>query len=105
MADENYITPEELAAAQEQLGIQAVQERERTSAWAHTVGFWWAVAGLDYYRPYVPNMQRVTRADIARYVRTYLIGKPYVAGVLISPAARAQINLTPEQLVAQGGAR
>jgi zinc protease len=105
MADENYITPEELAAAQEQLGIQAVQERERTSAWAHTVGFWWAVAGLDYYRTYVPNMQRVTRADIARYVRTYLIGKPYVAGVLISPAARAQINLTPEQLVAQGGAR
>jgi zinc protease len=105
MADENYITPEQLAAAQEQLAIEAVQERQATSAWAHTVGYWWAVAGLDYYRSYVPNMQRVTRADIAQYIRKYIIGKPYVAGVLISPAARAQLTLTPEQLVTQGGAQ
>lgn len=100
-----YITPKELAAAQRQLGINALYERELASNWAHTVGFWWAVAGLDYYRNYVPNMQRVTQADIARYVRTYIIGKPHVTGVLVSPDVRSRLNLTPETVLAAGGAR
>jgi zinc protease len=104
LADTTYITQDELARAQRQLGIDALYEREQTSAWAHTVGFWWSVAGLDYYRTYVPNMQKVTRADIARYARQYLVGKPYVAGVLISPAAAAQIGLTADKLV-QGEVR
>ncbi|MEX2109346.1 MAG: pitrilysin family protein [Gemmatimonadaceae bacterium] len=105
MADTSYITAKELAAAQRQLGINALYEREQTDSWSHTVGFWWAVAGLDYYRSYVPNMQRVTRQDIARYVQTYLIGKPFVTGVLLSPETRAKLNLTPETLLAAGGAQ
>lgn len=105
MADTNYITAKELAAAQRQLGINALYEREQPNAWAHTVGFWWAVAGLDYYRNYVPNMQRVTRQDIARYVQTYMVGKPFVTGVLVSPETRAQLGLTPEAVMAAGGAR
>jgi predicted Zn-dependent peptidase len=66
------------------------------------LGFWWSVAGLDYYRDYVPNMQKVTRSDIARYARTYLENKPFVAGVLISPEAREQIGLTPDRLLPRG---
>ena len=105
MADTSYITARELAAAQRQLGINALYEREQPNAWAHTVGFWWAVAGLDYYRNYVPNMQRVTRQDIARYVQTYMLGKPFVTGVLVSPETRAQLALTPEAVLAAGGTR
>jgi zinc protease len=105
MADTSYITAKELAAAQQQLGINALYEREQSDSWAHTVGFWWAVAGLDYYRGYVPNMQRVTRQEIARYVQTYVIGKPFVTGVLLSPETRAKLNLTPEMLLAAGGAQ
>ena len=103
LTDTTYITAKELAAAQRQLGINALYEREQSTGWAHTVGFWWAVAGLDYYRNYVPNMQRVTRQDLARYARTYIIGKPFVTGVLISPADRAKLALTPEQVQAAGG--
>ena len=99
MADSNYVTPDELSAAQQQVGIQALYEREVPSDWAHTVGFWWSVAGLDYYRNYVPNMQKVSRSDLARYVRTYLQGKAFVAGVLINPDARAKLGLTPEMLL------
>jgi zinc protease len=99
LADSTTVTAEELAAAQTQLGIQALYEREVPTDWAHTVGFWWSVASLDYYRTYVPNMQRVTRSDMARYVRTYLHGKPFVAGVLISPQARVQLGLTPDALL------
>ena len=98
-ADSNYVSQAQLVAAQKQLGIQALYEREQASSWAHTIGFWWAVAGLDYYRTYVPNMQRVTRGDLARYAQKYLQNKPYVTGVLLSPEARKQINLTPDQLL------
>ena len=105
LTDENYITQEELTAAQRQLGIQALYQREQASEYAHTVGFWWAVAGLDYYRSYVPNMQRVTRADIAKYARTYIAGKPHVTGLLISPEERARLKLTPESLLLTGAAQ
>jgi len=99
LADSTTIPAEELAAAQAQLGIQALYEREVPTGWAHTVGFWWAVASLDYYRTYVPSMQRVTRADMARYVRAYLQGKPFVAGVLLSAQAREQLGLTADALL------
>lgn len=103
LADTSYITSKELAAAQRQLGINALYEREQSTNWAFIVGFWWAVAGLEYYRNYVPNMQRVTKLDIARYARDYIIGKPFVTGVLISPEARAKLNLTPASILASGG--
>jgi zinc protease len=99
LADSTYVSPRELADAQKELGIQSLYEREQSTSWAHTIGFWWAVAGLDYYRDYVPNMQRVTRGDLARYATTYLQGKPYVVGVLMSPEARQKTGLTPEALL------
>jgi zinc protease len=103
LGDVNYITPEELKAAQTQLGIQALYQREQASEYAHTVGFWWAVTGLDYYRNYVPNMQKLTRADIANYVKKYLIGKPHVIGLLVSPADRSKLGITTAQLMENGG--
>lgn len=104
LGDPNYITDKELSAAQTQLGIQALYQREQASEYAHTVGFWWAVTGLDYYKNYVPNMQKVTRADIAAYARKYIIGKPHVTALLLSPADRAKIGVTPAQLM-DGGAQ
>lgn len=99
LADSTYVPPEQLEAAREQVAIRALYEREQASEWAHGVGYVWAVAGLDYYRTYVLNMQRVTRGDLARYARTYLQGKPFVAAVMISPEARERIHLTAEALL------
>jgi zinc protease len=98
-ADSTYVSRQELADAQKELGLQSLYEREQSTSWAHTIGFWWAVAGLDYYRDYVPNMQRVTRGDLARYASTYLQNKPYVVGVLLSPEAKQKTGLTPEALL------
>ena len=97
--DENYIPQQMLVDAQKQLGINALYEREQPSEWAHTIGFWWSVASLDYYRGYVPNMQKVTRADIARFARRYIERKPFVVGALMSPEVRQQLKLTPQQLL------
>jgi zinc protease len=99
MTDANYIPQALLDGAQKELGIQALYEREQPSEWAHTVGFWWAVAGLDYYRTYVPRMQAVTRADLANYVKKYIAGKPFVAGALLSPEARKLTGLTAASLL------
>ena len=100
-ADSTYVSQQELTDAQKELGIQTLYEREQSTNWAHTVGFWWTVAGLDYYRDYVPNMQRVTRGDLARYAQTYLQGKPYVVGALLSPEELKKTGLTPEALLPQ----
>jgi zinc protease len=99
LADESYLPQTLLDDAKKQLGIHALYEREQPSELAHTVGFWWSVASLEYYRDYVPSMQRVTRADIARYARTYLVRKPFVVGALLSPEMRRQTQLTPASLL------
>ena len=48
---------------------------------------------------YRPRMQAVTRSDIAAYARRYLVGRPHVTGVMISPEDRARINLTTAALL------
>jgi zinc protease len=100
-----YITPKELAAAKQQVAIQNLYQREQASEYAHTVGFWWAVTGnLDYYRNYVPNMQKVTQADLASYMKKYVIGKPRATALLVSPADAAKYKFTADQLT-NGGAQ
>ena len=99
--DSTYVTQQELTDAQKELGIQSLYEREQSTNWAHTIGFWWAVAGLDYYRDYVPNMQKVTRSDLARYAQQYLQGKPYVVGAMMSAESLQKTGLTAKQLLPQ----
>jgi hypothetical protein len=52
---------------------------------------------------YVDNMAQQTLDDLRSYARTYILGKPHIAGVLISPEARRSLNLAPEHLLGGGG--
>jgi zinc protease len=99
--DPGYVSEQELAAAKSEVGVAQIYGREQASAFAHTVGFWWAIAGLDYYLGYVDGMQAVTEEDIAGFARAWMIGKPNVSGVLIDPESRASIDLTAGDLLAQ----
>ena len=99
--DPGYVTDQELDAAKSEVGVAQLYGREQASSFAHTVGFWWAVADLDYYLGYVDGMQAVTQDDIAGFARAWMIGKPNVSGVLIDPQSRAAINLTASDLLAQ----
>ncbi len=85
IAEPGYLTDEEMANAGHSIEIDRVRERERVSAYAHLVTFWWTTASLDYYRGYVDSMKKVTRADIAAYMKEYVLGKPFVFGSLVSP--------------------
>ncbi len=84
LAQPGYLTAEELQDAAHQLEVDRALENEEPSALAHSITFWWTSAGIDYYRTYLEKTRAVTPADISRYVRTYLLGQPYVLGVMVS---------------------
>jgi zinc protease len=88
-----YFTDEELAFAKDQLEVSEIYGRERPTDFVHSVSFWWSTGGLDYYRNYLDNLRKVSRADIQNYVRRYIAGKPSVTGVLVSDESRAKIAL------------
>ncbi|MBA3805505.1 MAG: insulinase family protein, partial [Acidobacteria bacterium] len=71
------------------------------SEYAHTLSFWWASTGLEYFRGYLQNLRRTTRADISRYVTTYIQGKPHIGVALISEEAQQKAQLKPEDLTGQ----
>lgn len=95
----DYFTEEELESAKTLLDVNEIYDREKPSEYAHTVSFWWASTGLDYYETYVERLRRVTRADIARYVETYLWKKPRVVAVLLSEADHQRIGLREADLL------
>ncbi len=95
----NYFTDEELESAKTLLDVNEIYDREKPSQYAHTVSFWWASSGLDYYAGYVENLRKVTREDIKRYVEKYIKNKPRVVGVLISEADQKRIGLTEQELL------
>ncbi len=93
MGDAGYFTDAQLDNAKTILAVDEQYGRERPSEYAHTVGYWWAIAGLDYYLNYVDNLKKATRDDIAGYLNSYVNGKPYVMGVLASPQDRKKLGL------------
>lgn len=96
--DPGYFDPAELKAVQAHRSVTSAYDRERASGFAHTLGFWWSVASLEYYMGYVDNMASQTTADLRAYADKYIVGKPHITGVLISPEGRRRIGLTAEQL-------
>ncbi len=93
MTNPDYFTDEQLENAKTILAINEQYARERASQFSHTVGFWWAVAGLDYYMNYLDNLKKVSREDIKNYLETYVMDKPYVLGVLVSPEQAEKVEL------------
>lgn len=99
LAEPGYITQEELGATKAERSVSTAFGLDRASDFAHTLGFWWSVAGLEYYMGYIDNMAKQTLQDLRHYATEYIIGKPRVVGVLIDSNARRAIGLTSEQLM------
>ncbi|MDA1081958.1 MAG: pitrilysin family protein [Gemmatimonadetes bacterium] len=98
-----YVSAEELAATKANRSVTTEFGMERSSEFAHTIGFWWSVSGLDYYLKYLDEMAKRSATDLQQYARNYIIGKPYVIAVMIPPADRRRINLTERELILIGG--
>ena len=104
--DPGYFSAEELDAVKQHRIVGTERGLERASGFAQELGFWWAVTGLDYFFGYVDTMARQTPADLLTYADKYIVGKPHVVGVLLSPGAQHALNLTPSSLLQlESGAR
>jgi zinc protease len=100
--DPTYFTDEQLEAAKGLLEADDLYSREKLSDYTHTIGFWWASTGLEYFRGYLGNLRRTSRADINRYIATYIQGKPHVGLALLSEESQRQAQLTPQDLIGDG---
>lgn len=94
-----YFTDEELVSAKTLLDVNEVYGREKPSEYAHTISFWWASSGLDYFAGYIDNLNKVTRADLKRYVNKYIKNKTRVVTVMLSEADQKRIGLTEQDLL------
>ena len=95
----DYLTDEQLESAKTLLESNEIFGREKPSEYAHTVSFWWASSGLDYYANYIENCRKVTKADIQKYVRKYIKGQKRVVGVLLSDEEKKRIGLIEQDLL------
>jgi len=99
--DKDYYTDEQLESAKALLEADDLYSREKLSDYTHTLSFWWASTGLEYFRGYLPRLRATSRADISRYITTYIQGKPHISLALMSPDAQSKVKITPEELMGQ----
>jgi zinc protease len=102
--DPGYFSGTELERVKAQRAVESAFGAERTSGLTHTVGFWWSVADVDYFMGYVDNMAKMTPEDLRRYAARYIVGKPHIAGSLLSPQDRAALKLTEADLIGPAAA-
>ena len=95
---DTYFTDEQLETAKTLLAVNDAHSREQTSNFVHTVTFWWASATINYYTSYVENLKKETRADIKRYIQTYVKGKPKAIGVLSTPENKPALEASLKTL-------
>ena len=97
--DRDYYTDDQLETAKALLEASELYDREKLSDYTHTISFWWASTGIDYFRGYLGNLRRTKRADISRYVTDYIQGKPHVGLALLSEDAAKTSQITTNDLI------
>ena len=93
-----YITADAVNGVKQKRIVETMESLERASGFAHQLGFWWAVTGMDYFFGYNDMMAKQTPDDLRRYATRYILGHPRVTGVLLSPETRKAIGLTEAEL-------
>lgn len=91
-ADDDYFTDEQLQTAKDILLRNKIRNEEKPSQQASGITYWWCSTSLNYGTDYDENMQKVTRADIQQYIKKYIAGKPYVAGMIINEEMKNQFK-------------
>jgi len=83
-ADDDYFTDDQLQVAKENLLRNKIRNEEKPSQLSSGLTYWWCSTSLDYSTDYDDNLQKISRADIQRYISKYITGKPFIAGLIIN---------------------
>jgi zinc protease len=99
--DKDYFTDDQLESAKALLEADDLYSREKLSDYSHTLSFWWASTGLEYFRGYLGRLRATSRADISRYVTSYIQGKPHIGLALLSAEAQEKAKIQSAELIGQ----
>jgi zinc protease len=67
--------------------------KEKPSSLPGQLSYQWCSTSLNFYTDLTQNYQKVTRADIKKYVDTYISGKPMISGIILKPEVNKQYNV------------
>jgi zinc protease len=93
MSSPDYYTDEQLKDAKAILLRNDTFNKEKPSSLPSLMSYNWCSTSLDYFTDNTDNYQKVTRADIQKYLATYITGKPMAAGIVIKPDLSKQYNV------------
>ena len=85
----DYFSLKELDIAKNKIILNYKLDYDKPSQLFHKLGFWWAIAGIDYYQNYLDNIKNVSLDDVRMFVKKYFINQNYVLLKLI-PSAEAK---------------
>lgn len=104
-ASASYLNDSLLLVSKKARAVDAELGLERGSGIAHTVGTWWAVAGLEYFHAPTDASNQVGLPELERFVKGTMAGRPYVAGALTAPADVDRVRRVMEQTFGTGATR
>ena len=88
----DYFTDEQLQTAKDILRRNYIRNNEKPSTLSMSLTYQWCSTSLDYFTAYPDDLQKVTRKDILDYVKKYISGKPFVAGMIINDEMNKQLK-------------
>ncbi len=94
MGKPGYFTKQQLEAARTRLIVKRKSGVENGRSHLQSLGFWWAVTGLDYYTGYLENLREVTLDEIRSFCKKYVIDKPRVYGLLLPSEMKESEEVT-----------
>ena len=93
-AKDGYFSESELGTVRRSLLVGHKRDLNRPSEYIkNSLGFWWAIAGLEYYDSYLDNLGKTTIKDVQSFVQKYLVNKDYLGMRLLSPGDAEKAGL------------
>ncbi len=71
--DKAYFENKDFASVKRQLEDEQILSLENPDEFISTLSFWWSSASADYFFKYLPNMNKVGKADIDTFLQTYVL--------------------------------
>jgi zinc protease len=93
-AKPGYFTDDQLQDIRRALLISYKHELNKPSEYVKSLAFWWSVTGMEYYASYLDHLQKIELKDVREFVQTFLVKKPYVSSILLSPENAKKVGLT-----------
>jgi zinc protease len=89
----DYYSDAQLVNAKAVILRNHVRNLERPSSLPNNLSYFWCSTSYEYATDIINNYQKVTRADIQKYIRIYILNKPNVSGIILQPALNQQANV------------